>query len=370
MMWIERNLRFDLWLLVGVISLTGLGLIMIYSTSSIPAEHMMAGQGAFFLKKQLLALLVGIAAMVGAMHFNHEKLKRLVWPLLLLSIVLLIAVLIPGVGTQVKGSRRWLRFGLSFQPSELARFALVLYLAHSLTRKKERIKTFTYGFLPYLLVSGLLVGLIFLEPDMGGAVTLGVIMMLMLFAGGTRLSFLAGLVAVSFPLTFYFMASADYRWRRVLATINPWDYWHDAGWQLVQSFLAFGSGGLWGVGLGEGRQKLFYLPDAHTDFILSVIGEELGFVGVATVVALFALVAVRGARIAVRASSPFGSFLAFGLTVMIVVPAVLNMAVVMGLLPTKGMVLPYLSYGGSALVIYLTAAGVLLNVSAKMYRTR
>lgn len=370
-MWVERNLRYDLWLLVGVITLAGLGIVMIYSTSSIPAEHFLRGQGAYFLKKQLMALVLGLGAMIATMHVNHEKLKLLAWPLLILSALMLIAVLVPGVGTEVKGSHRWLRFwSFGFQPSELARFSLVLYLAYSLTKKQERIKTFTYGFLPYLLVSGVLIGLIFIEPDMGGAVTLGLIMMLMLFAAGTRVTYLAGLVAVSLPVTFYFMASAEYRWRRVMATINPWDYWHDAGWQLVQSLLAFGSGGLFGVGLGEGRQKLFYLPDAHTDFILSVIGEELGFAGVAAVMALFGLVVYRGGKIAIRASSAFGSFLAFGLTVMIAAPAALNMAVVMGLLPTKGMVLPYISYGGTALVMYLMAAGVLLNISAKMYRTK
>jgi cell division protein FtsW len=370
-MWIERDLRFDLWLLLAVLSLTGIGIVMIYSTSSIPAEHLFGAKSTYFLKKQLLSALVGIAAMALAMHLNYERLEVLVWPLLVVSIVMLVLVLAPGIGTEVKGSRRWLRLaGQGFQPSELARLALVLYLAYSLTRKQERIKSFLYGFLPYLMVSGLMLVLILIEPDMGGAVTLGLIMLVMLFVAGTRLSYLLGLIAVSIPVTFYFMASAEYRWRRVMATINPWDYWHDAGWQLVQSLLAFGSGGLLGAGLGEGRQKLFYLPDAHTDFILSVIGEELGFVGVMAVLLLFGMVAARGGLIALRASTPFGSLLAFGLTTMIALPALINMMVVMGLLPTKGLVLPFISYGGSALVIYLAAAGILLNVSAKMYRTR
>ena len=370
-MWIERNLRFDLWTLLAVISLTGIGIVMIYSTSSITAEQIFHAESTFFLKKQLFSVLLGMVAMALAMHLNYEKLRLFVGPLLLLSLLLLIAVLIPGIGVEIKGSRRWLRLaGFSFQPSELARLALVLYLAHSLTRKQDLIKSFTYGVLPYLLISGLMIGLIFVEPDMGGAVTLGLIVLVMLFAAGTRLSYLMGLVALSVPAVFYFMASAEYRWRRVKATINPWDYWHDAGWQLVQSLLAFGSGGIWGVGLGKGRQKLFYLPDAHTDFILSVIGEELGLIGVCAVVVLFMLIAVRGVTIALRASTPFGTFLAFGLTTMIVLPALINMAVVMGILPTKGLVLPFVSYGGTALIIYLIAAGILLNVSAKMYRTR
>jgi cell division protein FtsW len=370
-MWIERDLRFDLWLLLAVLGLTGIGIVMIYSTSSIPAEHLFGAKSTYFLKKQLLSALVGIAAMALAMHLNYERLEVLVWPLLVVSIVMLVLVLVPGIGTEVNGSRRWLKLaGQGFQPSEVARLALVLYLAYSLTRKQERIKSFLYGFLPYLMVSGLMLVLILIEPDMGGAVTLGLIMLVMLFVAGARLAYILGLIAVSIPVTFYFMASAEYRWRRVMATINPWDYWHDAGWQLVQSLLAFGSGGLLGAGLGEGRQKLFYLPDAHTDFILSVIGEELGFVGVMAVLLLFGMVAARGGLIALRASTPFGSLLAFGLTTMIALPALINMMVVMGLLPTKGLVLPFISYGGSALVIYLAAAGILLNVSAKMYRTR
>ena len=371
-MWFERDLRYDLWLVLGVLSLLGIGVVMIYSTSSIPALHNLHGQSAFFLKRQLIAAAVGMVAMVVAMHFDYENLRHLALPFLVLSVALLVLVLIPGIGMEIKGGRRWIRFlGFGIQPSEVARLALVLYMAHSLAKKEEeRVKTFKYGFLPYLLVTGLMAGLIFLEPDLGGAITLGLLMMVMLFVGGAKIYQLGILSLVSAPVAFYFMISADYRWRRVMATVNPWDYWHDEGWHLVQSFLAFGSGGLLGVGLGEGRQKLFYLPDAHTDFILAAIGEELGFIGVMAVLALLILVTARGTLIAFRASSMFGTLLAFGITSMIAVPAAINMMVVLGLLPTKGLVLPFVSYGGSALVIYLAAVGVLLNVSAKMYRTR
>jgi len=365
-MWIERNLRFDLWTLLAVISLTGIGIVMIYSTSSITAEQIFHAESTFFLKKQLFSVLLGMVAMALAMHLNYEKLRLFVGPLLLLSLLLLIAVLIPGIGVEIKGSRRWLRLaGFSFQPSELARLALVLYLAHSLTRKQDLIKSFTYGVLPYLLISGLMIGLIFVEPDMGGAVTLGLIVLVMLFAAGTRLSYLMGLVALSVPAVFYFMASAEYRWRRVKATINPWDYWHDAGWQLVQSLLAFGSGGIWGVGLGKGRQKLFYLPDAHTDFILSVIGEELGIVGVVITLGLFALFTIRGMYIGLGAGEPFGAVLAVGVTVMIAMQAIINMGVVLALLPTKGLTLPFVSYGGTSLLVNAMAVGILLNISSK-----
>ncbi len=367
-MLIERNLRFDLWLLLAVVSLTCLGMVMIYSTSSITAGQLMQGESAYFLKKRLIAAGLGFVAMIAGMHVNHEKLRYFVFPLLVISIALLALVLVPGIGVEIKGSRRWVNLGpFNFQPSELSRLALVIYLAYSLSKKQEQIKSFTYGLLPYLIISGLMMVLIFFEPDMGGAVTLGIILFVMLFVAGVKLRYLFGMMVIAAPVTFYFIASAQYRWVRLLATINPWNYRHDAGWQLVQSFLALGSGGLTGVGLGEGRQKLFYLPDAHTDFIFSVIGEELGFVGVSAVVLLFLIVAIRGGIIALRANSGFGALLAFGLTTMIVVPAFINMAVVMGLLPTKGLVLPFISYGGTALVIYLAAVGILLNVSARMY---
>jgi len=367
-MWIERNLRYDPWLIAGVMALTGIGVVMIYSTSSISAHHNLQGQSAFFLKKQLVFAALGVAAMLAAMRVNHEKLRILAPPMVVVCVALLVAVLIPGVGTEVNGARRWIRFlGFGIQPSEIARITLVIYLAHILSRKQDRIRDFKQGFVPYLLVTGLMAGLIFLEPDMGGAVTLGVIMMIVMFVAGARIVHLAGVVALSLPVLFYFMISADYRWRRVMATVNPWEYWHDAGWQLVQSLLAFGSGGLVGVGLGEGKQKLFYLPDAHTDFILSVIGEEMGFIGVAVVVALFIMVAARGGTIALKAPSRFGSLLAFGITAMIAAPALINMLVVLGLFPTKGLVLPFVSYGGSALIVYLGSVGILLNVSAKMY---
>jgi cell division protein FtsW len=368
---IERNLRYDLWLIMGVVALLGIGIVMIYSASSIPAQHNLSGQSAYFLQRQIIFAGLGIAAMLGAMHVNYEQLRLITVPFLALALVLLVAVLIPGIGSEIKGGQRWIRFmGMGVQPSEVARLALVLFLAHSLTRKQDKMRTFEYGFLPYLVVTGLVAGLIFIEPDMGGAVTVGIIMMVMLYVAGARLYQLALLAGGAAPVLFYFMVSADYRWRRVMATINPWDYWHDAGWHLVQSYLAFGSGGLLGVGLGDGRQKLFYLPDAHTDFILAAIGEELGLIGVVAVLALFTLVVGRGVFIALRASSLYGSLLAFGLTSMIAVPALINMMVVLGMLPTKGLVLPFVSYGGSALVIYLTAVGVLLNVSAKMYRVK
>jgi cell division protein FtsW len=368
----EHNLHFDNLLLLTVLILTGMGLVMVYSTSSIFAEERF-GESQFFLSRQLFAAGLGMLAMWLAMHVNYELYRKLGVPFLLLSLILLTAVLVPGI-SPIRGSRRWLTWhGFSFQPSELAKLAMIIFLAHSLARKsegsggQEQIKNFQKGFLPYLVVSGIMIGLIFLEPDLGGALNLALLVFLMLFAAGTRISYLLAAGMVSAPMVFYLLASEEYRWQRIITFLNPWEHAQDTGWQLVQSFLAFGSGGIWGVGLGEGRQKLFYLPDAHTDFIFSVIGEELGLVGVVTVAGLFLVILTRGIRIALRAPSTFGCFLAVGLTAAIGLPALINMAVVMGLLPTKGLVLPFLSSGGSSLLINLVAAGILLNISARAY---
>jgi len=360
----SRERPLDSLFLVAVLLLVGIGIVMIYSTSSILAEETFQDPN-FFLRRQLIAAALGLMVMYLAMHVNYEVYSKLTLPLLLLSLVLLVAVLIPGV-SPIRGARRWLVWrGFSFQPSELAKLAMILYLAQSLIRKQDKIRRFKEGFLPYLLVSGVMIVLIFLEPDLGGALTLGLLVFLMLFAAGTRLSYLicAGLAAS--PVVFYLLASKEWRWKRVLAYLSPWDYAQDAGWQLVQSFLAFGRGGIRGAGLGDGLQKLFYLPDAHTDFIFSVVGEELGLIGVVAVVLLFGILITRGIQVSLRAASPFGTYLALGLMAMIALPALINMAVVMGLLPTKGLVLPFLSYGGSSLVINLLAAGIILNVSAR-----
>lgn len=363
---LQREHPFDTLFLITVLILLGIGIVMIYSTSSILAEKEFHDPN-FFLRRQLLALFLGLLVMYLAMHLNYEIYRQLTLPLLLLSLLLLAAVLIPGV-SPIRGSRRWLVWqGISFQPSELAKLAMVIYLAYSLTRKQEKIRRFKEGFLPYLLVSGVMIFLILQEPDLGGAFTLALLVFVMLFAAGTRLSYLISAGLLASPLLFYLLARDEERWQRILAYLSPWDYAQSIGWQLVQSFMAFGRGGIMGVGLGDGKQKLFYLPDAHTDFIFSVVAEELGLVGVAAVILLFGLLITRGVQTALRAATPFGAYLALGLTAMIGLPALINMAVVMGLLPTKGLVLPFLSYGGSSLMINLLAAGIILNISARSY---
>jgi cell division protein FtsW len=230
-------------------------------------------------------------------------------------------------------------------------------------RKGPRLQTFSLGVLPHVIVVGMLAALVVVEPDFGTAALLGVTLFAMLFAGGVRWRHLVLPVLPIVPLAVYAIASSPYRLRRVMVFLDPWEHPRDAGFQLVQSFLAFGSGGLFGAGLGESKQKMFYLPEAHTDFIFSVIGEELGLIGALVLVGLFAVLAMRGLRVALRHPTPFGQLVAFGTTTVLTLQAGINMAVVLGLLPTKGLALPFVSYGGSAMMGALTAVGVLLALS-------
>ena len=273
-------------------------------------------------------------------------------------------VLVPGLGVTHGGARRWIGFGpFSLQPSEFAKTVVVLYLAHSLARKRDRMGDFTVGVLPHLVVVGVCVLLVAAQPDFGTAVILVLVLVFMLWGGGARPAHLIGLVLAAAPVVGVALVHAPYRWRRILAFLDPWRYSQDIAFQLVQSLIAFGSGGITGVGLGESQQKMFFLPEAHTDFIFSLIGEELGVCGALLVLALFAVVGVRGFRIALRHPDSFGSMLAFGVTLVILLEAVVNVGVVMGLLPTKGLALPFLSYGGSALISTLVQIGILASLS-------
>jgi len=286
------------------------------------------------------------------------------YPLLGLSVLGLVLVLVPGIGLVRGGARRWVHLGpLSLQPSEAVKIALVLYLARSLTKKGERVREFSMGIVPHCLVATVLAGLLLYEPDFGTAALAMGLLFLMLFAGGVRTLHLAMLVLVALPLVGWQITREGYRVRRLMAFLNPARDPHGVGFQLTQSFIAFGSGGLWGVGLGESRQKMFYLPEAHTDFIFSVVGEELGLAGGLLVLGLFGVIAARGLRTALRHPDAFGSLAAFGITASLVLQALVNVGVVLGCLPTKGLALPFLSYGGSAMIAALAEVGVLLALA-------
>jgi len=273
-------------------------------------------------------------------------------------------VLVPSLGVAVKGARRWLRLGsISIQPAEMAKLVVVMYLAKYLTKKADKLADFRSGLLPVLLVIGVLAGLILLEPDLGTVLVIGMVTVAVLFLGGARITHLVGLGLCAIPAVLMLILSSGYRRQRLMSFLAPWKDASDSGFQITQSFLAFGSGGPFGVGLGEGKQKLFFLPEAHTDFVLALVGEELGLAGTATVILLFVVFVLRGFQIAARAREPFGKYLGMGITLLIGVQALVNAAVVTGLLPTKGLTLPFVSYGGSSLVVSFVGVGMLLSIS-------
>lgn len=355
--------EYDLVIMLMAIALTCFGVVMVYSASNIMADKRFH-DGFFFLKRQGLFALTGFGIMLTVMRIDYHVWKKLAVPALLLCLALLVMVLIPGIGGKAGGSSRWLKLpGFNLQPSEMAKLALIMYMAYSLDKKQDKVKNFTEGIIPYMIVLALLIGCLAMQPDLGGALTLVAVAMVMLFAAGMRLSHFLSMILLALPLLSYKL-SRGYHHKRMEAWMNPWSDPEGKGFQIIQSWLALGTGGLFGQGLGEGKQKLFYLPEAHTDFILSVVGEELGFLGVFVIIGMFFLLVQRAMRIAVAAPDPFGRFLALGIAVLFGIEATVNMAVVTGLFPTKGLALPFISYGGSSLLISLFAVGILLNISS------
>ena len=356
--------RFDPLLLCAVLALVALGLVMVYSASAILAQDKLK-DSLYFLKRQAMAAGMGVVAMAVAMKVGWRKLARLAYPLLILTVVLLVLVAIPGIGTTAGGARRWIRLpGFSLQPAEIAKFAWVVYLSYSLAKKREKVATFSVGFAPHLVLCGLLVGLCMLQPDFGSSVLLVFLLFVLLFAAGTKLSYLVGSVLLALPLAYVAIATSPYRMKRILAFLDPWAHRHDVGYQVAESLMSIGSGGVTGLGLGDGRQKLFFLPEAHTDFIFAIIGEELGLIGVTLMTVLYGIIIWRGIRAALAAGETFGTYLGLGLTSIVAFQATVNMCVAMGFLPTKGLTLPFVSYGGTSLVVLMGAAGVLLSLSA------
>ncbi len=355
---------YDLKLLFPVLFLVGIGIVMIYSSSSALALKKYKTD-YYFLVKQGIFSVIGIVALVFCRHFPYRFYRSLVYPILIMAWLLLLAVLVTAWGHSAGGALRWLRFGFfSFQPSEFARFALIIFLAYSMSKKEGQLKEFFVGFLPHVLILGIFTGLIMLQPDFGSAVMLAVLTWIMLFLGGVRLRHLGLALLILLPIGYFVMINASYRFSRLMSFMDPWQYPTDAGYQIIHSLMAFGTGGLWGTGIGKGYQKLFYLPEPHTDFIFSVIGEELGLIGVIAIIGLYILIFWRGLIIARTTSDTFGMFVAAGLTISIGLQVCVNMGVTLGLLPTKGLSLPFLSYGGSSLLLNMAAVGILMNIGA------
>ncbi|MCL6620900.1 MAG: putative lipid II flippase FtsW [Syntrophobacterales bacterium] len=356
----------DHLLLYATLGLVLLGLTTVFTSSTVMAMAQFQDP-YYFVKRQLLYAMGGLVLLYGASRIPYQRWKPLVYPILLLSLISLILVFVPGIGAKVRGAARWLKLGpLTLQPSEFAKLAMVIFLAYSLARKQEKMKYFAIGFLPHMLVAGVFIALIFKEPDFGTAVTLALITLTMLLVGGTRVTYIFFASLAGLVLGTLAVLRDPKKFARILSFLDPWKHGQDVGYQLKQSLLAIGSGGLLGVGPGQSRAKLFYLPDAHTDFILAIYSEEWGLVGVVLLLALFTLVAVRGLRLSLRAPDAFGSYLALGLTLIITLQAAINMGVVTGILPTKGLSLPFLSYGGSNLLTNLLAVGILLNISGQV----
>ncbi len=360
----------DQVLLCVTVMLTVVGLVMVFSASAVLAGNR-HHDSWYYLKRQGVWLVMGLGLLHVLSRVDYVWWNRLSIPLLGGMATLLVMVLIPSLGMTANGARRWLGAGpISIQPAEMLKLGVVIYLAAYLTRKEGRIQDFQSGLLPALLVVGLLSGLVLMEPDLGTVVVLGVVTGSLLFVGGARLSHLSILVLCAVPIGLALVLSTDYRRQRLMAFLQPWNDASDTGFQITQSFLAFGSGGLLGVGLGEGKQKLFFLPEAHTDFVLALIGEELGFVGTGVIILLFVLFMIRGFQISTRARVPFGRYLGIGITTLIGVQALTNACVVTGLVPTKGLTLPFVSYGGSSLVVSLAGVGMLLSISRDRHAGR
>ena len=320
----------------------------------------------YFLKRQMLSACLGASVMFVISRLDYRYLEKYTYFIMGITFLMLIALMVPGIGKEVGGARRWLMLGgFTFQPSELAKFALVLFIAKSLVKRSDQLKNFAYGYLPKLIVLGFFIVPILFQPDLGTATIICLVTFTMLMIAGLRSKFLVYSVLAVVPLFVVAIINAEYRMRRIVAFLNPWEHQSNEGFQIVQSFYAFGRGGLFGTGIGGSSQKLFYLPEAHTDFIFSVIGEELGFVGALIIVLLFSILIWRGFTIAYRAKDPFGTHLAIGLTLLIGIQAFMNMGIAVGLLPTKGMTLPFISMGGSSLIVLMLSIGVLLNISEK-----
>jgi cell division protein FtsW len=359
---VARTLKYDKVLFTATLLLVCASIVMVYSASALVALERYQ-QPYLFVTRQVMWAVLGLALLAVAMRIDYRTYRSdtFVWALLGVVMLMLVGVLF---SAPINGTRRWFGFGgLGVQPSELAKLACVLFTALILERRMHRIDDLSYSLLPIGIVLAALVGLILLQPDFGTAMSLLLIVVAMVFAAGLHYRYLLGAVLVALPAVYLVLVSAPYRRRRLLAFWDPWADPLGDGFQIIQSLIAVGTGGVFGRGLMEGVQKLFYLPEPHTDFIFAVIGEELGLVGATGVLACFCLIAWRGLRISLRAEDSFGSFVALGLTSMVVVQAFVNMSVVLGLMPTKGIPLPLVSAGGSSLLISLLGMGVLLNIS-------
>jgi cell division protein FtsW len=353
----------DFTLMITVLILLAIGVAMVFSASSI-SSFMKYNDRYHYLKTQGLYAILGIIAMLFFSRLDYRILGRFSGTLVLISIILLIAVFIPGIGHTANNATRWIKIGSqTIQPSEVAKFALIIFMARSISNKKEKIRSFRHGVLPYILLMGIYFVLIILEPNMSMAGNIVMITFAMLFASGTRIIYLVGWIIPLIPAVTFIVLKKSYMLDRITSFLDPWADPLDKGYQAIQSLYALGSGGIFGLGLGNSRQKFFYIPEPQNDFIFAIIGEELGFIGTTTIVILFMLLIWRGLRIALFCPDTFGSLLATGIVCMVGIQATLNIAVATVSIPTTGISLPFISSGGTSLLFVMINMGILLNIS-------
>lgn len=359
----NRKYPVDYNILISVLILASIGVIMVFSASSANAYYEYH-DSFYFLKRQLIWVILGFLAMTFMMNFDYTKLKKLTGFLLILSIVLLIVVLLPGIGSTRYNATRWIEIGgLTIQPSEFAKYTIILFFAKYFDKNPDYAKSFKKGVLPVLTLAGIFFVLIMKQPNFSTAGTIFIISIILLFVAGARLSFMMTLFGLGGSAALIIISTVKYIRQRVFTFLNPWEDIRQHGYQIVQSLYALGSGGLFGVGLGRSRQKFMYLPMPQNDFIFSIIGEELGLIGTATILLLFLYLIIRGLRVAAKAPDVFGCLTATGIIGLIGVQTLINVAVVTSSMPATGVSLPFISYGGTSTIIMMAAMGILLNIS-------
>lgn len=352
----------DALLMGTILALVAFGVVMVYSASAVFASQQFHN-GQHFLIRQSFYAIGGMFLLFAFTRIDYHGLRRLTYLMLGGSVLLMLYVAL-GFGHAAGGAARWIAIGpIHIQPAETAKVAIIFWLAYSLSKKADQIRTFSVGFLPHALMAGLLMLLCLKQPDFGSAMMIGLITFVLLFTAGAKTGYIFAALILFSPVAYFLVTGSEYRMRRIRAFLAPFEHRYDIGYQISESLMSFGSGGVSGVGIGDSRQKLFFLPEAHTDFISAIVGEELGFIGILSLVIAFGIVVVRGLRIAFRAKDDYGTYLAVGITMFVGIQAFTNLAVAMGLLPTKGLVLPFISFGGSSLLVNCAAMGVLLNVS-------
>ncbi|NLM26413.1 MAG: putative lipid II flippase FtsW [Firmicutes bacterium] len=361
---LTRTGKVDLLVFTAVIALLSIGIVMVFSASSVMGINDFRDP-YHYVKRQLVWAVIGIILMFVLSRIDYHIYQELALPGVLLSFILLVLVLI--IGKDISGSKRWIDLGFfNLQPSEIAKIAMVNFTAVYIVNKRFKLRKFFTGLLPILIILAMKFGLIMLEPDFGTAMAMSFTIIIVIFAGGAHLGQLLLLGIMATPVFYILITTKEYRFRRFMAFLDPWSDPAGTGWNIIQSLLAIGSGGLFGLGLGNSRQKFSYLPEHHTDFIFAILCEELGFIGASIVVILYFVVAWRGIRIALNAPDLYGTLLAIGITSLISFQAMLNIGVVTGSLPVTGITLPFISYGGSSLLISLASVGVLLNISRQI----